>query len=104
MKQIFTLLLGLLFFGAAAQNQSTFHRGYFDGNSLVNFANGKGLTEASNGDFVYTFSYGLMRTDNTGEPLWNAFYTHMNVGATFPQRASFDQVIEAPGGDLILLG
>lgn len=103
MKLFSTLVCALLLLPPLVfAQQGSFHRGYFDSAGQHSYYNGGALAEASNGDFLYGFGYGLMRTDATGEPLWNASYEL--GGGTLPQRAQFSQFIPLPGGDAILLG
>lgn len=103
MKIIFTLLSLILLPVALHAQQGTFHRGYYyDTAGVVSFYNNGALAEAGNGDFLYNFPGGLMRTSSTGVPVWASRHTF--TGGTATQRVLTSQILPFPGGDFVIFG
>lgn len=102
MKTILTLIAVCAAALASAQ-QGSFHRGYYyDTAGVASFYNTGALAEAGNGDFIYTFPGGLMRTGSTGVPIWAS--RHLFTGATATQRVLTSQILPLPGSDFMIFG
>jgi hypothetical protein len=103
MKVVFTLLAFLLLPVALHAQQGTFHRGYYyDTAGVASFYNNGALAEAGNGDFLYSFPAGVMRTSPTGVPIWASRHTF--TGGTATQRVVTSQILPLPGGDFMIFG
>src|ERR1041385_359743 len=100
MRILFALLLLMqcCLFSINAYCQTTFHKSYVDCADQVTIGD-NALIQAGNGDYLFPFgmwrfssddtlSYGLMRTDSIGTPIWTWNYYYSVSGIL--KRATFD--------------